>query len=82
MPNLKSFGVEDHSSARGLGRTFVSTLDTDSVKPQTWGKKGVPEYQKQLILFNLNGVETSTHAQSALAEWSLLCAGGVHEPDP
>ena len=38
--------------------------------------------QKPLILLNLNGVETSTNAQNAQVEESLLCAGGVHEPDP
>ena len=35
-----------------------------------------------LILLNLNGVETSTNAQNAQVEESLLCAGGVHEPHP
>ena len=41
-----------------------------------------PEFQKQLILLNLNGVETSTNAQNAQVEYIPLCVGGFHEPDP
>ena len=57
---------------------IVSTLDTDDVKSKNQDKEGVLEYQKQLILLNLNGVVTSTNAQNAQVQWSLLCTGGVH----
>ena len=50
--------------------------DTNSVKSENQDKKGFPEYQKQLILLNLKGVEASTNAQNAQVEWSLLYAGG------
>ena len=62
---------------------LVSTFDTDTVKStKNQDKEDVPEYQKPLILLNVNGVETSTNAQNAQVEQSLLYAGGVHEPDP
>ena len=74
--------VEDHTCAKGLGRPCVSTIDTDGVKSKNQDKQGIPPKQKQQTLFNLNRVETSTNVQHAQVEWSLLCASGVHEPDP
>ena len=76
----EEFGVENDISAKDLGGTSVSTIDTDSVKSEDQDEKGVPEYQKQLVLLKLNGVDTSTNAQNA-GEWSLMCAGEVHEVD-
>ena len=61
---------------------LVSTIDTDHVKSKNWDKEGIPDDPKPLILLNLNGVKTSTNAQNAQVERSLLCAGGVHELDP
>ena len=55
---------------------LVSTIDTDHVKSQNQDKEGILDYQKPLILLSLNGVKTSTNAQNAQGEWSLLCAGG------
>ena len=48
-----SLDVENHTSAKDLGRTFVLTIDTDNVKSEDQDEKGVPKYQKQLILLNL-----------------------------
>ena len=61
---------------------FVWTIDIDHVKSKNQDKEVIPDDQKPLILSNLNGVETSTNAQNAQVEWSLLCAEGVHELDP
>ena len=61
---------------------LVSTIDTDNVKSQNQDKEDNPEYQKLPILLILNGVKTSTNAQNAHVEQSLLCAGGMHELDP
>ena len=74
LPNRKNLEVEDDVSANDPGRIFVSTIDTDDVKSKNQDKEDVPENQKQLTL---DGVETSTNAQNAQVEWSLLCAGGV-----
>ena len=46
----------------------VSTIDTDHVKAKNQDKEDIPDYQKALILLNLYGVETSTHAQDATVE--------------
>ena len=67
---------------KGIVAQLVSTIDTDHVKSKNQDKEGVPDDQKRLILLDLNGVKTSTNAQNAQVEWSPLCAGVVHEPDP
>ena len=67
---------------KGIVAQLVSTIDTDHVKSKNHDTEGIPDDQKPLILLNLNGVETSTNAQNAEVEYSLLCAGGLHEPDP
>ena len=54
---------------------LVSTIDTDNVKSKNQDKGDVPVCRKPLIVSNLNGVETSTNAQNAQVEWSVLCAG-------
>ena len=61
---------------------LVLTINTDHVKSKNQNKEDIPDYQKPLILSNLSGVKTSTNAQSAQVEYRLICAGGVHEPDP
>ena len=43
---------------------LVSTIDIDHVKSKNQDKEGISDDQKPLILLNLNGVETSTHAQN------------------
>ena len=79
----RNLEVVSYTSANDLGRIFASTIDTDSVKSKNQDKEDGLDDQMQLIWLDLNGVETSTNAQSAAQEvWSLLCAGGVHEPDP
>ena len=40
-------------------------------------KEVIPDDQKPPILLNLNGVETSTNAQNAQAEWSLVRRRGA-----
>ena len=60
----------------------VSTIDTDHVKSKNQDMEDFPDYQKPLIFLNLSRVTTSTNAQNVQVELSLLCAGGVHEPDP
>ena len=40
-PNLKKLGVEENTCAKDLGRTLISTVDTDSVKSKNQDKKGV-----------------------------------------
>ena len=54
---------------------LVSTIENQD-------KEDILDYQKPLILLNLNRVKTSTNAQEAPEEYSLLCARGVHELDP
>ena len=73
-PNLKNLEVEDHTSANDLGRTFVVTVDANSVKSGDQDKEGVLEVQKHLLLLNLDGVETSMNAHDAQVQWSLCCA--------
>ena len=50
---------------KGIVAQLVSTIDTDHVKSKNQDKKGILDDQKQLIFFNLNGVDTSTNAQNA-----------------
>ena len=72
----RNLEVVSYTSANDLGRIFASTIVTDSVKSKNQDKEGGPDDQMQLIWLDLNGVETSTNAQSAAQEvWSLLCAG-------
>ena len=61
---------------------LVSTIDTDHVISKNQDREGILDDQKPLIMLILNEVKTSTNAQNAQVEWSPLCAGGVHEPDP
>ena len=42
---------------------LVPTIDTDNVKSKNQDKEDIPEYQKLLVMLNLNGVKTSTNAQ-------------------
>ena len=56
--------VVDDTRANNLGRIFVSMVDTDNVKSKNQDRESIPHEQKQLILSNLNGVETSTTALS------------------
>ena len=65
---------------RGIVAQLVSTIDTDHVQSKNQDKEGFPDDQKPLTLLNLNEVDTSS--KDAQEEWSLLCAGGVHQPDP
>ena len=44
-PNLKNLGVESDSSATDLGRTVVSTNDTDSVKSKDQDEKSATHAQ-------------------------------------
>ena len=66
----RNLEVVSYTSANDLGRIFASTIDTDSVK----FKEGGLDDQMQLIWLNLNGVETSTNAQSAAQEGGVSCA--------
>ena len=50
---------------KGIVAQLVSTIDTDHVKSKNQDKEGILDDQKQLIFFNLNGVDTSTNAQNA-----------------
>ena len=79
-PKLKNFGVENYTSAKDLVRTFVLAIDTDSMNSKDQDEKGVPECQKQLILLNLNEVETSTNAQDA--QVSRVSCAQERELDP
>ena len=65
--NSKNLGVGDYNSANDMRRIFVSTIDTDHVKSKNQDKEGVPEFQKQLIVLNFNGVDDER----------ADCAGGV-----
>ena len=53
---------------------LVPKIVTDHVKSKNQDKECILDYQKPLILLILNGVKTSTNAQSAQVEWCLLCA--------
>ena len=67
---------------KGIVAQLVSTIGTDHVKSKNQEKEGILDDQTPLIFLNLSGVNTSTNAQNAQVEQSLLSAGGVHEPDP
>ena len=54
---------------------LVLTIDTDHVKSKNQDKEDIPDYQKPLVLLNLNRVTTSTNAQNAQVEQSRVsCA--------
>ena len=75
-------GVELYISPEDLGRTLVARVNTNSVKSEDQDERCVLECEGQLVLLNLNRVETSTNAQNPQVEWSFFCEGGVHERDP
>ena len=68
----EEFGVENDISAKDLGGTSVSTIDTDSVKSEDQDKKGIPEYQKQLVLLKLK--ELTLRRTRKMRESGVPCA--------
>ena len=65
IPNLK-MGVELYISAEDLGRTFVATVNTNSVKSEDQDERYVLECQRQLILLECAArAETLVRRRSA-----------------
>ena len=62
---MKFFCLDACGMINDLGKIIASTIDNDNVKSQSQVEEDVLDYQKQLTLLNLNGVETSTNAQDA-----------------